>query len=121
MGLFKKKINFVSAKCPECNGNLELDTEFKVAFCNRCGAQCIVENAPRVKEKTSKLSKVLDFMERQQSIRRQDKKERERKAEEKEKKRENIIKKYWWIYAVILASLFALVITMAILENQGIV
>ena len=49
MGIFKKRIKFVSAICPECKGHLELDSNLKTAFCQYCGAQCIVENAPKKK------------------------------------------------------------------------
>ena len=51
---FKKKTpEFHAAKCPICNGNLELDTSMEIAFCKDCGAQCIVENLKQNKKKAT--------------------------------------------------------------------
>ncbi len=44
MKVFKRKIEFISAKCPECNGNLEFDSNIEIATCSNCGAQCLVKN-----------------------------------------------------------------------------
>ncbi len=93
MSLFKKPIKFISAVCPKCNGNLEIDPHLERAFCQYCGAQCIIENAPKSQRKQNKLETVLDFFERQQSLHRQDKKEQQRykqenaENEKKEKKK----------------------------------
>ena len=130
MGLFKK-IKFISAVCPNCKGNLELDANLETAFCQYCGAQCIVENAPKKQRKQTKLEIVLDFVERQQSLRRKDKqdeqrkreyaiekRERERKAEEERQRK--LLKKYWWVYTLIFVGVITLCIVMSILEKQGI-
>lgn len=117
MSIFRKQIKFVSAICPNCKGNLELDTNLERAYCQYCGAQCIVENAPKKEKKQDKLETVLDFFERQQSLHRQDKKERQRRIEEKERKNTEALKKYWWIYALILVALFGFICIMAILEK----
>lgn len=132
MGLFTRKIKFISAVCPNCKGNLELDANLETAFCQYCGAQCIVQNAPKKQRKQTKLEIVLDFVERQQTLRRKDKQEelrkrelleeqqeRERKAEEQ--KQREFLKKYWWVYALVIAGIFTLCIVMAILEEQGII
>ena len=108
MGIFKKQVKFVSAICPECKGHLELDSRLETAFCQYCGAQCIVENAPKRQKKQGKLETVLAFLERQQALRRQDKQEKLKRAEEEQrkmeeadnKKREFFIK-YWWILFII--------------------
>ena len=121
MGIFKKQVKFVSAICPECKGHLELDSKLETAFCQYCGAQCIVENAPKKQKKQSKLETVLDFIERQQDLRRQDKQERQRRIDEEERKRKDHLKKYWWAYVLIGVAFFAFILTMAILENQGII
>jgi DNA-directed RNA polymerase subunit RPC12/RpoP len=122
MGIFnKKKIKFVSAICPECNGHLELDANLETAFCQYCGAQCIVENAPSKKPKQNNLERVLDFVERQQSLRRQDRQERERRKREEEIKRKEELKKTWWIYFSIMVGFIALGLVMAILGSKGIV
>ena len=47
MSIFKRKIEFVSAICPECGGNLELDATLETAYCQYCGAMCIVKNAQK--------------------------------------------------------------------------
>lgn len=92
MSIFKRKIEFVSAICPECGGNLELDATLETAYCQYCGAMCIVKNAQKKKKETS-LDKVIGFVERQQDLRRKDrveiqkrKDEEKRKAEEEQKK-----------------------------------
>lgn len=101
MNLFKKQVKFISAICPECKGHLELDSNLETAFCQYCGAQCIVENAPKKQMKQGKLETVLDFFERQQALRRQDKQERQRRIDEEERKRIEHLKKFWWIYSLI--------------------
>ena len=121
MGIFnRKKIQFISAICPECKGHLELDANLETAFCQYCGAQCIVENAPQKKPKENNLERVLGFVERQQAIRRQDRQERERRKREEEIKQKEELKKTWWIYLAVMVGLIALCIVMAILENKGI-
>lgn len=121
MSLFKKQIKFVSAICPECKGHLELDANLETAFCQYCGAQCIVENAPKKEKKQNKLETVFDFIERQQSLIRQDKQERQRRIEKAEQKKSEHLQKYWWVYVIIGVAFFAFIATMAILEIQGIV
>lgn len=121
MNLFSKKVKFISAICPECNGHLELDSNLETAFCQYCGAQCIVENAPKKARKQGNLEMILGFWERQQALRRQDKQEKQRRVAEDEEKKKAHIKKYWWVYALIGVAFFAFVVTMAILENQGII
>ena len=117
----KKKIEFVSAICPECKGNLELDAKLERAFCQYCGAQCIVENAPKRKPQQNDLERVLDFVERQQALRRQDKQEKRRRKEEAEAKQKEELKKTWWIYLAIVAGLMVFAVILSILENYGIV
>ena len=121
MDLFKKRIKFVSAICPDCNGHLELDSTLETAFCQYCGAQCIVENAPKKSKKPSQLEIVLAFVERQQSLHRQDKQERQRRIIKEEEKRNEHLKKYWWVYTIIIFSLFSLLLLLSILQNNGII
>ena len=121
MGIFKKQIKFVSAICPECKGHLELDSSLKTAFCQYCGAQCIVENAPKKEKKQGKLEMVLNFIERQQDLRRQDKQEKQRRIDEEERERKEHLKRFWWLYLLIFVVLLAFIFTMAFLENNGII
>ena len=121
MSIFDKKVKFISAICPECKGHLELDSSLKTAFCQYCGAQCIVENAPKREKTESKLETVLNFVERQQLLRRQDKRADEQRAEEEERQRRALISKYAWVYILLTVALFAFAITMAILESQGVI
>ena len=120
MSLFKKKIEFISAICPECKGNLQVDTTLTKAYCQYCGAQCIIENAPKKKEKKRDLELLIDYVERRQAIKRQEKKEREQKEEENSRKQRAYFKKYWWVYFIGAILLYGLIFAMAILENQGI-
>lgn len=116
MGIFKKKIQFVAAICPECQGHLELDANLETAFCQYCGAQCIVENAKKKKEKKQgKFEMLLGFIERQQDLRRKDRVEKQKKKEAEEQERKREMKKYWWIYAAIMGVLLTFSIVMAII------
>ena len=63
---------------------------------------------------------VVDYVERRQNPHRADKREKEKKKEEEQKKAEEAIKRYWWVYRLVLFGLFAILITMGILENLGI-
>ena len=121
MGLFKRKVGFQTAICPKCGGNLEMDSKLKIAICKNCGVECIVKNAPKVKNK-SKFEMVFDYFEKQQALKRKDKKEQEQKIEdekrkkelqiekekiakeqekkERELKRKEHFKKYWWAYLI---------------------
>ena len=115
MGIFKKQIKFVSALCPECKGNLKLDANLETAFCQYCGAQCIVENAHKKTKKRNNLETVLDFIERQQSLRRQDKIEKQKRKDEAERKEKEDFKKTWWIYALGFVFIIALSLVLALL------
>ena len=117
MSLFKKQIKFISAICPECKGHLELDANLETAFCQYCGAQCIVENAPKKAKKQEKLEIVLDFFERQQTLRRQDKQERQRRIDEEERKRKEHLKKFGWLYGLVGFIVYSVLIIMALLAN----
>ncbi len=121
MGLFSKKVKFVSAVCPECKGHLELDSKLETAFCQYCGAQCIVKNAPSSKQNQGKLETIISFVERQQALKRQDKQEKQRKIEEEERKQKEHFKKCWWVYLLGVIALFGYITLMSILENQGII
>ncbi len=118
MSIFKRKTKFIAAICPACQGNLRLDSNLEVAYCQYCGAQCIVENAPKMKK--GKLETVLGFVERQQEIHRKEKEEKRKFKEEERQKREEKMRKGWWLYVALMAGLFGLLIIMAILEKQGI-
>ena len=103
------------AICPACKGNLRLDSNLEVAYCQYCGAQCIVENAPKMKK--GKLETVLGFVERQQEIHRKEKEEKPKRKEEERRRQEEKIKKSWWIGVLLMIGIFAFVAIMAILEN----
>ena len=110
MGIFKKQIKFVSAICPECKGNLELDAKLERAYCQYCGAQCIVENAPKKEQKQTNLQSVLDFVERQRDLSRQDK----RRKEEEAKKQAEHNRKYLWVYIAFLGAIMLFGLILAI-------
>lgn len=40
-------MSFVSAKCPQCGGDLQLDSDKETAFCMHCGSKIIVQEAIR--------------------------------------------------------------------------
>ncbi len=121
MSIFKKQIKFISAICPECKGHLRIDSNLETAFCQYCGAQCIVENAQKKTKKQSKFELLLDFIERQQTLRREEKREQQRRVEREEQKNKEHIQKHWWKYLLGLIGFFAFLFLMVILENQGII
>ena len=121
MGLFKKQVKFISAICPECKGHLELDGNLERAFCQYCGAQCIVENVQRKERKRTNLETVLDFVERQQNLRRQDKQEQQRRRAEEEKKSEEFRKKHLWIFIALMVGVMVFGLVVSILAEQGII
>ena len=113
MNIFKKQVKFVSAICPKCNGSLELDADLETAFCQYCGTQCIVENAPKKKTKQSNLETIVGFLERRQNLRRQDRREKQRKLEEEERQQKEHLKKYWWIYVLCFVAYMTIMIILA--------
>ena len=122
MGIFKQ-VKFISAVCPECKGNLRLDPNLETAFCSKCGAQIIVRNA-KEKKKQGALEMVLNFVERQQTIRKQEKKDQLQKEEEERKKREEEraerkcrrkenFKRNWWKYLLIGVGVYILCVVLS--------
>ena len=121
MSIFKKQIKFVSATCPECNGHLQLDTNLKTAYCQYCGAQCIVENVHKKEHKEGNLEIMINFFERQQLLHHKIKNERFFRKKEEERRRIEYLKKFWWAYLLGFFGFFALLVTMIILESNGII
>ncbi len=113
MALFKRKIEFVSAICPKCQGNLRLNTKMDRATCEHCGAECIVENTSKQSRKQGKLELVFDFIERQQEIRRQGKQERQ-EAKKEERKRE---RRSTWLAVIAFAAIMLFCGLMALLGD----
>ena len=104
MNLFKKKISFVSAVCPKCGENLELDTSLELAYCQYCGAQCIVENAPSRSDKPA-IDKIISFVERQHEIKKKEKIEKERKISEEQQRNREWLRNYWWVLVLFFGAL----------------
>ena len=113
----KKEPRFISAKCPECQGGLELDANFETAVCQSCGMQCIVENViKKESKKATSLDKIITFVNHRQDLRRKDNIEKQLRKNEEKKKNEDTIKKYWWIWALVMAGLFVFMGIMSYLE-----
>lgn len=117
INIFKKKVSFVACECPKCGGNLELDSEMKVAFCKSCGVQCLVTDIQRKHEKKTNLETVISFVERQQNLYRQDKIEKAKLQEIEKQKSDEWWSKYWWILPLTLAICFIIIFVMAYLEK----
>lgn len=117
INIFKKKASFIACECPKCGGNLELDSEMKLAFCKECGVQCVVADLPRRHEKKkTNLETVISFVERQQNLYRQDKIEKQKLQEIEDKKNAEWWSKYWWILPTVLVVCFTIIFVMAGLE-----
>lgn len=94
-------------------------------FLSDCGSQCIIKNAKKTKK--GPLDKVLNFVERQQSIQRQDAQEKEReKTEESKRKRElkeirRKERKVWWNkhWKIVLVISIGIIILLYILQYLG--
>lgn len=115
-----KKRNYEAAICPKCGGNLEVDGNFKRGFCKECGVQVIIDNKSSNfinKSNESDLNKVISFIERHESIARQDKYEQNIKKEIKQKENKELIKKYWWILPLLLGLFFIFIFIMSFIGN----
>ncbi len=120
MSLFNnKKIEFIPAICPNCKCNLEIDSNFEVAYCTTCGLRCIINDKLGKKQKQTNLDKVISFVERQQNIKRELKRQEEIKQEKENEENKLFWKKYGWLLIVFLIILFIFIFIMAIIENNG--
>lgn len=101
MDLFNRKPTFTAAECPRCGGRLELDSNFEIGYCKECGSQVIIQNVNK-KYQFDPIDKLTSFIDKQQSLIRQDKIENERKLElEKQQKlmfkeKRRLERKLWW-------------------------
>ena len=121
MSLFeRKKVVFIPAVCPRCECNLEIDSNFEVAYCPTCGLRCIIDEHLGKKQKQSNFDKVISFVERQQNIKRELKKQEEIKYEKQNQENKLFWKKYGWIFILSFVTLFIFAIVMSILESGGI-
>ena len=114
MNFFKKKVSFTSAICPRCGENLTLVSSLEIAFCQNCGAQCIVENVTKKSSKTT-FDKIIYFVERQQEIRRKEKVEKQRQLAEEQKRNAKWLREKWWVLALIFGALFTFSIIASLL------
>lgn len=118
MNIFKnKKVEFIPAVCPKCNCNLEVNSNFEVAYCSSCGLRYIISERLNKKQKQNNLDKVIGFVERQQNIKRELKRQEEIKQEKQDEEYKLFWKKYWWIVILIFVSMFIFLMIMSILEN----
>lgn len=120
MNIFKnKKVDFIPAICPNCKCNLEIDSNFEVAYCTTCGLRCIISDRLNKKQKQTNLDKVISFVERQQNIKREIKRQEEIKQEKLDEENKQFWKKYGWLLIVFLIVLFIFIFIIDILENNG--
>lgn len=101
MKFFSKEPKFTAAVCPRCGGRLELDSNYEIGYCKECGSQVIVQNVNK-KYQFDPIDKLTSFIDKQQSLIRQDKAELEKKAMlEKQQKlmikeKRKLERKIWW-------------------------
>lgn len=61
MSLFNnKKIEFIPVICLNCKCNLEIDSNFEVAYCSTCGLRCIINEKLGKKQKQTNLWLVVN-------------------------------------------------------------
>lgn len=129
------EIKMVSAVCPHCGAQLEVNSNLEKAFCQYCGTQYFVANAvtnhniynttnhTTVNQSNSvkvgrkgTVEAVLDFVENKK----QQEEEKRRRIEEEERiqreKRHAFIKKHW---KVLLSNLSGFIISIKILNTIG--
>lgn len=100
--------------CTQCGGPVEVDAQKVNHICQYCGSQIIVE-----REKISPVESVLGFVKDQQKRIDDIKKE---KLENERKKREDadkFLKKYWWVYALVMLISFGYIGVMAYQEEKS--
>ena len=122
MKFFNKEPKFTAAVCPRCGGRLELDSNYEIGYCKECGSQVVVQNVKK-NYIFDPIDKLTTFIDKQQSLIRQDKIEQERKLELerqqkiifKEKRRYE--RKIWWsknYIKVIIISVIVIVLAYVI-------
>ncbi|MCX6083300.1 MAG: hypothetical protein NTW32_27545 [Chloroflexi bacterium] len=106
--------------CTHCGGPVGMDAQRANHICQYCGSQIIVE-----REKISPVESVLGFVKDQQKRIddiKKEKLENERKAREKaEKEREEAeksLKKYWWVYVLVMLIIFGYSKVMEMQQTQ---
>ena len=122
MKFFNKEPKFTAAVCPRCGGRLELDSNYEIGYCKECGSQVVVQNVNK-KYQFDPIDKLTSFIDKQQSLIRQDKIEQERKLElERQQKmifkeRRRYERKNWWsknYIKVIIISVIVIVLAYVI-------
>ena len=109
--LQKKKTTVTKIACAHCGAPLTPVPFEDYAECPYCGNKCLLE-----KRKAGAVASVIGFVEKQQRTRFALKEaERKRQEEELEKSREQF-RKYWWVYALIVAGIIAFFAIMATTE-----
>ena len=118
MKFFNKEPKFTAAICPRCGGRLELDSNYEIGYCKECGSQVVVQNVKK-NYLFDPIDKITSFIDKQQSLIRQDKIENQRKFELelqqklilKEKRKYE--RKIWWsknYIKVIIISVIVIVL-----------
>jgi DNA-directed RNA polymerase subunit RPC12/RpoP len=114
----RKNPKMMPAICPQCGGQVEVDAQRENAFCLYCGMKFIVEKAIHtyhVQHATVEHVESININNTKESLfsfliyqqKRKDEKEKEKKEEERKQKEESdkFIKKYWWVYLLIMSIL----------------
>lgn len=122
MKFFSKEPKFTAAVCPRCGGRLELDSNYEIGYCKECGSQVVVQNVKK-NYIFDPIDKLTTFIDKQQSLIRQDKIENQRKLE-LERQQKLILKekrkyerKIWWsnnYIKVIIISVIVIVLAYVI-------
>ena len=119
MKIFSRRPEFIAAVCPRCGGRLELDNNYEIGYCKECGSQVIIQNVNK-KYQFDPIDKITSFIDKQQSLIRQDKIEYERKLELQKqqkiilKEKRRLERKLWWskhYKKVIIVSVIVVVLS----------
>jgi len=108
-----RNTKMMRVNCTQCGAPVEVDSQRANHICQYCGSQIIVE-----REKISPVKSVLDFVTDQQKRMDDIKKEKLENERREREKAEKALKKYWWVYALVMLIIFGYSIVMEMQQTQ---
>ena len=129
----QKNIQMTPAICTQCGASVEVDPKQEAAVCKYCGTPFIIEKAinkyniqnaegkhvdPINFVKTGVVESVLNFADKQITMRAEKKKRIEEENKLQREKSLALIKKYWWVYAALMGALVLILAIGAVNESK---
>ena len=129
----KKDIQMTTAICTQCGASVEVDPKQEAAVCKYCGTPFIIEKAinkynvqnaegkhvyPINIVKTGVVESVLNFADKQITMRAEKKKRIEEENKLKREKSLALTKKYWWVYAALMGICVLILAILTVKESN---